>query len=106
MLLPIGVHISRVNGSTHKVLLVEEQTPAFEDAEDVFPFMVSNPEYIFTPGNPLSSRHYHCANMGMADGHVELLGPNDLPATTVTRTASQAISNPAVQYNYYFTLPH
>lgn len=118
-----GVHLSRVKGSEHKIFVVEEKAPWYVAAVKAVSFMDSKPSYWLPPSSqqpgsegssPFSDRHFHCANMGMADGHVELLGPNDLmgpgptdlPAVTVTQTHPGAHINPAPKYGYYFQLPH
>jgi prepilin-type processing-associated H-X9-DG protein len=98
----IGVHLSRVSGSDHKILVIEEKAPAVEADANVGIYMASNP-YV---GNPFSSRHNHYANMGMADGHVELLGPNDLPAVTVVSSRGGVVLAPPTKFYYYIQLPH
>jgi prepilin-type N-terminal cleavage/methylation domain-containing protein/prepilin-type processing-associated H-X9-DG protein len=117
----VGVHLSRVKGSEHKILVVEEKAPFDVAAVDGEAFMASNPAQWLPPASdqpgsegssPFSNRHNHYANMGMADGHVELLGPNDLlggtdlPPVTITLTHPGAHADPAPKYDYYFRLPH
>jgi prepilin-type N-terminal cleavage/methylation domain-containing protein/prepilin-type processing-associated H-X9-DG protein len=117
----VGVHLSRAKGSEHKIIVVEEKAPWYVASIDVWEFMVSDPAYWMPPASdqpwseglsPFASRHNHYGNMGMADGHVELLGPNDLlgatdlPIATVVQTHPGAHAIPSPKYGYYFQLPH
>jgi prepilin-type processing-associated H-X9-DG protein len=102
----IGVHLSRVNGSDHKILVIEEKAPSQEADVNVGIYMASNPALAINNENPFSDRHNHCANMGMADGHVELLGPNDLPPVTLASNKGRIVLNPTPKFYYYIQLPH
>ena len=98
---PYGVKLTRVKGTDHKIFVAEEAAPWSETC-DFFTYMVMNAG----GPNPLTARHSHFANLGMADGHVELFGPNDLPPTLQTLTASQAGVATAPKYEYFCALPH
>ncbi len=90
----IGVPLSRVKGPESKILVVEPLAP-FGEVTFFSLFMLTNRGF----SNPLARRHWGFANLGMADGHVELFNPDDLTAVLFHGRATP-------EYDKYCALPH
>jgi len=94
-----GCLLSRVKGADHKIFIVEEAVPNYESCELFSSMVLASWWY-----HPLTTtRHSGFGNMGMADGHVERLSPDDLPPATQSMTAGQALP-PAVKWHYWCDL--
>ena len=92
-----GCRLTQVKGADHKIFIVEEENPEFEECH-LFAMMVTLPSY---PHPLTTSRHSGFGNMGMGDGHVEHLSPDDLPPATKVLSVGQANASPAVKWHYW-----
>jgi len=95
----IGVRLSRITGSEHKIFIAESNVSWLENCYFLGCYDSGWP-------NPLAPRHSGRGYVGMGDGHVEALYPADLtnPMPGPTLRLNEYPVPP--QYAHYFMLPH
>jgi prepilin-type processing-associated H-X9-DG protein/prepilin-type N-terminal cleavage/methylation domain-containing protein len=103
--IPVGVRVQNIRGTEHKMIVIEPKWPSFESQSFlyVWQFLQGQRGYDKYPGE-LSDRHSGMANIGMADGHVELVDPNEIDTLAVVPTGIWRGYYLPAKYNYYLSL--
>ncbi len=76
-----GIKITQIIDPANKIIVVEEAWPNDTNAD------------IYGGGDPVGNRHFNGSNQGFADGHVEMVMPQDIGLITNATGVSNATLN-------------
>ena len=76
-----GIKITQILDTATKIIVVEEAWPNDTNAD------------IYGGGDPVGNRHFNGSNQGFADGHVEMVMPEDIGLITNASGVSNATLN-------------